>query len=452
MIKEQQTPPHNTDAEMYLLGSLLSGEDQVLDEIHGAIDANDFYKPAHQKIFGAILKLEEKNESIDSLTVSNLLEKTNDLESIGGATYLAELIGFSPSDIGIQSCTRIIKEKSLLRSIIRTSLQFMKKAQAQEFENIDVLLDNMESEIFKIAQKDNSQNLTQINSLVKDSIKQIEDFHNNDLDITGLSTSFEELDTLTSGFQPGELIIIAARPSMGKTALSLNIALRCSLQGKKVAFFSIEMAKEQLIMRLIATLTRIRLNSLKIGNISQQDWDVLLQGASQLSEAQFFIDDSSYISPFDIRSKVRKLKAKHGLDLVVVDYIQLMSMKKNMDSREREVSEISRLLKSISKELSVPVVALSQLNRGVESRSNRRPLLSDLRESGSIEQDADVIIMLYRDEYYNPNSTQKGKIELIVGKQRNGPTGTVRLRWIPEYNLFENDVVTDFSPMPDLPG
>lgn len=444
-------PPHNLDAEMYTLGLLLSGQQEVLSEIYGQLNKEDFYKPSHQKIFAAVTALEEKGEAIDTLTVSNLLKKTNELESVGGTPYLAELIGFSPSNVSIQSCASIIKEKSILRAVVKVAQQSIRKAQAEDFENIDVFLDNFESEIFKIAQKDSSKDLTHIKNLVSSSLKYIEDSHKNDLDITGLSTSFEELDLITSGFQPGELIIIAARPSMGKTALSLNIALNSALKGKRVAFFSLEMAKEQLMIRLLSSLTHIRLSNLKIGNITQGEWDSLFEGASKLSEASFFIDDSSYVSPFDIRSRVRKLKAQHNLDLVVVDYIQLMSMKKPMDSREREVSEISRLLKSISKELSIPVVALSQLNRGVEARTNRRPLLSDLRESGSIEQDADVIIMLYRDEYYNPNSTQKGKIELIIGKQRNGPTGTVKLKWIPECNLFENDIVTDMSPMPDHP-
>lgn len=448
---KEQASPHNLDAEMYLLGTLLSGEERAWNEIYGYLTADDFYKPAHRKIFSVIIRLEETSEPIDVLTVSNCLEKSNDLETIGGSTYLAELISFSPSGISIQSCARIIKEKSLLRSVIKTSNNFIKQAQGQEFENVDMFLDSLEADIFKISQKETNQNLVPINQLVSAGMDQIENAHKNKLDITGLSTSFEELDNITSGFQPGELIIIASRPSMGKTALSLNIALRSALTGKKVAFFSVEMVKEQLILRLLSSLTRIRLSSLKVGNIPQQDWDILMQGAGKLSETQFFIDDSTYVSPFDIRSRLRRLKAKHGLDLVIVDYIQLMSMKKSMDSREREVSEISRLLKSISKELSIPVIALSQLNRGVESRTNRRPLLSDLRESGSIEQDADVIIMLYRDEYYNPNSTQKGKIELIINKQRNGPTGTVHLRWLPEYNLFENNIVSDLSPMPDHP-
>ncbi len=442
--------PHHLDAEMSVLGSLLTGDAKVWDEIYEHLTAEDFYKPAHSYIFSAAQKLEAKGEPIDSLTVSDELEKTGHLEKAGGTAYLGELMGYMPSQVGISSCARIIREKSLLRSVIRQSQKFIEQARTQEFENIDVFLDQIEAEVFKISQEQTEKNLIPINTLVTKGLEHLEGLHEKGLNITGLSTSFEELDNITSGFQPGDFVIIAARPSMGKTALSLNISLQSVLKGKKVAFFSIEMAKEQLLIRLFSLLTQIPLSSLKIGKINK-DWDFLMEGASRLSETQFFIDDSSHVSPFDIRSRARKMKAQHGLDMIVVDYIQLMSMKKQTDSREREVSEISRLLKSIAKELRVPVVALSQLNRGVESRTNRKPLLSDLRESGSIEQDADLIIMLYRDEYYNPNSTQKGKIELIINKQRNGPTGTVVLRWQPEYGRFDNNVLSDFSPLPDHP-
>ena len=447
---EAKRLPHHLDAEMSILGALLTGDNKVWDEIYEHLTAEDFYKPAHTYIFSAAQKLEDKGEVIDSLTVSDELEKTGHLEKAGGTAYLGELMGYMPSQVSITSCARIIKEKSLLRSVIRQSQKFIEKARTQEFENMDVFLDQIEAEVFKISQTQTEQSLVPINALVTKGLEHLEGLHEKGLNITGLSTSFEELDNLTSGFQGGDFIVIAARPSMGKTALSLNISLEAALKGKKVAFFSIEMAKEQLLIRLFSLLTQIPLSSLKIGNISKE-WDFLMEGASRLSETKFFIDDSSHVSPFDIRSRARKMKAQQGLDLIVVDYIQLMSMKKQTDSREREVSEISRLLKSIAKELRVPVVALSQLNRGVENRTNRKPLLSDLRESGSIEQDADLIVMLYRDEYYNQNSSQKGKIELIINKQRNGPTGSVILKWKPEYGRFENNVLTDFSPLPDHP-
>ena len=449
---EDKRLPHHLDAEMSVLGSLLVGDASVWDEIQGVLSAEDFYKPSHSLIFSSAATLEEKGEPIDVMTISDVLEKQGKLEQAGGSAYLAELMNSTPSQISISACAKIIKEKSLLRAVIKKSGEFIHQAQIQNFEDIDSFLDEIESDIFKLSQSYTGQDLSPINQLVTKGLEHLENLHRKNLNITGLSTSFEELDNLTSGFQPGELVIIAARPSMGKTALSLNVALNAAVEEKKkVAFFSIEMAKEQLLIRLFSLITQIRLSSLKIGQINK-DWDRLMDGAARLSEAQIFIDDSSHISPFDIRSKARRLKSKTGLDLIVVDYIQLMSMKKNIDSREREVSEISRLLKSIAKELGVPVIALSQLNRGVENRTNRRPLLSDLRESGSIEQDADVIIMLYRDDYYNTQSTQKGKTELIVSKQRNGPTGTVTLNWRPEFGKFENNIVSDYSPLPDHPA
>ena len=451
MSEKFKTPPYNLDAEMTVLGSLLVGNSKTWDEIHGFLNENDFYKKAHQLIFSIARRLEEKGEPIDAVTVSNALGKNDSLEKAGGDSYLAELISHAPSSVGIASCAKIIKEKSMLRTVIQQSRDFIERAYAQEYEDIDTFLDEMEADIFQLFQQQTRQGLVPINELVKQGLDHLEALHGKKLNITGLSTAFEELDRMTSGFQPGEFIIIAARPSMGKTALSLNMALQAALDGKRVAFFSVEMAQEQLLIRLLSALTHIRLSSLKVGDV-EKDWDRLMDGASQLSEAALFIDDSSHISPFEIRSKARRLKAQGGLDFIIVDYIQLMSMKKPIDSREREVSEMSRLLKSIAKELKVPVVALSQLNRGVENRTNRRPLLADLRESGSIEQDADVILMLYRDEYYNPKTTQKGKTEVIVSKQRNGPTGTVILNWFPEYGLFENNIVADEAPMPDHPS
>ena len=449
---ENKTPPHDLSAEMSLLGALMVGDDQAWGEIYGVLNADDFYKPAHQHIFSAIQSLEEKGEPIDILTVSNVLKKEKLLEKSGDSTYLAELVSYTPSTMSVGACAKIIKEKSLLRAVIQQSTEFIRKAQAQEFEEITGFLDQIEADVFKLSQRQIIQNIFPVNQLVKQSLDHLESLHGKNLNITGLSTSFEELDNITSGFQPGELIVVAARPSMGKTALSLNMAMNSALEGKSVAFFSVEMAKEQIMIRLLSALNQIPLSSLKTGNISENHWDSLMEGASRLSSSKFFIDDSSHISPFEIRSRARRLKAQHGLDFIVVDYIQLMSMKKDMDSREREVSEMCRLLKSIAKELSIPVLALSQLNRGVENRTNRRPLLSDLRESGSIEQDADVIVMLYREEYYNPDTTQKGKTELIISKQRNGPTGTVILNWKPSYGVFENSIrAEDYSPLPEHP-
>ena len=314
---------------------------------------------------------------------------------------------------------------------------------AQNFSKLDTFMDSLEKHLFQLTDSFQTQDMVTINSIIQDNLLQLEELYHKKLSVTGISSSFTELDHLTSGFQAGELTIIAARPSMGKTALSLNMALNASLNGKRVAFFSIEMSKEQVLKRLLSLTGKIPLSNLRTGQMSSEDWDRLVQAASQLSETQFFIDDSSAISPFEIRSRARRLKARHGLDLLIVDYLQLMRLKTPIESREREVSEISKLLKSMAKELSLPVIALSQLNRGVEGRTNRRPLLSDLRESGSIEQDADVIMMLYRDEYYNTNSDKRGEAELILNKQRNGPTGIVNLNWNPIYGVFENSIDID---------
>jgi replicative DNA helicase len=304
-----------------------------------------------------------------------------------------------------------------------------------------------------VAEMSNSQDLIDASQLVKISLERLEFLYANKGDVTGVASGFFDLDKLTSGFQPGELVIVAARPSMGKTAFSLNLAMSAALREKKsVAYFSVEMGKEQLMTRMLASEGMIPLSQLRSGNIDENSWSKLINAAAKLSEAPIFIDDTSAISPFDIRAKARRLKAKGGLDLIIVDYLQLMSMKQKVESREREVSEISKLLKGLARELKIPVIALAQLNRGVEGRSDRRPLLSDLRESGSIEQDADVIMMLYREEYYDRDTPEiKGLAEVIIGKQRNGPTGTVKLRWRPEFGLFENNIESNNHPLPPNP-
>jgi replicative DNA helicase len=318
---------------------------------------------------------------------------------------------------------------------------------------MESFLDGMEAKVFQLAEAKSTAGLVDASQLVKFSMDKIESLYGNKLSVTGVPTGFHELDELTAGLHAGELIIVAARPSMGKTALSLNIATHAALREKKnVAYFSVEMGKEQVMIRMLASTAKIRLSDLRIGKIEDQAWQRLINAAAAISETNLFIDDTSGISPFDIRAKVRRMKAKYGLDLIVIDYLQLMSMKQRFDSREREVSEISKLLKSIAKEMEVPVIALAQLNRGVEGRSDRRPMLSDLRESGSIEQDADVIAMIFREDYYNKDNPEiKGLAEIIVAKQRNGPTDTVKLRWMPEYGIFDNLVKGPDAPMPDTP-
>ena len=449
---EDKVLPCTMEGERFILGALLIGQQRIWDEVMEILSPEDFYKPAHKDIFSCMKKLYQSGQTIDILCISEELKKDDKLESIGGSLYLAELVEESASPVSAEECAHIIREKSILRKVIKLCSEFRQRAISHDFSKLDSFIDSLEKDLFQFTENLTQNQLFPVPDLIKTSLDRLEELHHKKLSITGISTSFTELDHLTSGFQPGELSIIAARPAMGKTAFSLNIALAASLNNKKVAFFSVEMAKEQILMRLLSLSGKIPLSHLRNGQIATQDWDNLILAASKLSETSFFIDDSSFLSPFEIRSRARRLKARHGLDLLIVDYLQLMGLKEPMESREREVSEISKLLKSIAKELQIPVLALSQLNRGVEGRTNRRPLLSDLRESGSIEQDADAIMMIYRDDYYNSNSDKKGQVEIILNKQRNGPTGTVNLKWDPRFGLFENYIpITEENPPPPLP-
>ena len=449
---ENRLPPQNIDAEKSILGGLML-EQEAWDEVSEILVEDDFYKPAHKKVFAAVRELHRREMPSDLVTVSNLLMERGELESIGGAAYLAETIDQTPSTANINSYAKIVQEKSLLRKVIQSSQEFVDKAYTAEFESLDAFLDAMEAKVFQLAENKTTSGLTDPGELVKVSLEKIESLYASQMMVTGVPSGFNDLDELTAGFHPGELIIIAARPSMGKTAFSLNIAVHAALrEKKKVAYFSVEMGKEQVMVRALASAAKIRLGDLRVGKIDDQAWPRLINTAAAVSETGLFIDDTSGISPFEIRAKVRRMKAKHGLDMIMIDYLQLMAMKQRYENREREVSEISKLLKSIAKELQVPVIALAQLNRGVEGRSDRRPMLSDLRESGSIEQDADVIMMIYREDYYDRDNPEiKGVAEIIVGKQRNGPVDTVKLRWIPEYGIFENLIKGPDAPMPDSP-
>lgn len=449
---ENRLPPQNLEAEKSILGGLMLDQ-EAWDEVSELIVEEDFYKPSHRKIYSAIRELHRREMPADLLTVSNLLMERGELESVGGAAALAEMSELTPSTANIASYAKIVHEKSLLRKVIQAGQEFVDKSYAQEFESMDSFLDTLEAKIFQLAENKVANGLTDASELVKLSLEKIESLYASQMMVTGVASGFSELDDLTAGFHPGELTILAARPSMGKTALSLNIALHAALnEKKKVAYFSVEMGKEQVMVRMLASTSKIRLSDLRVGKIDDRAWPRLINTAASLSETGLFIDDTSGISPFEIRAKARRMKAQHGLDMIMIDYLQLMSMKNRMESREREVSEISKLLKSIAKELQVPVIALAQLNRGVEGRSDRRPMLSDLRESGSIEQDADVIMMIYREDYYDRDNPEiKGVAEVIIGKQRNGPTDTVKLKWVPDYGLFENLVRGPESPMPSGP-
>jgi replicative DNA helicase len=445
-------PPQNIEAETSVLGGLMLVQ-SAWDEVADQVNEEDFYKPAHRKIFSAIRELNRRSQPTDLITVSNLLMEKKELELVGGPSYLAEMIDQTPSTANIAAYAKIIQEKSLLRKMIAVNQELIDTAFAQDFEDVESFLDTVEAKVFAIAERRSMQGLVDASELVKSGLERIELLYSKNIEVTGISSGFAELDDLTAGFQPGELTIIAARPSMGKTAFSLNIAQHAALREKKtVAYFSVEMGKEQVMVRMLASEARISLGDLRVGHISDKAWPRLISTAAGMSEASLFIDDTSGISPFEIRAKARRLKAKHGLDMIVVDYLQLMSLKQRVESREREVSEISKMLKAIAKELRVPVLALAQLNRGVEGRSDRRPMLSDLRESGSIEQDADIIMMIYREDYYDrDNPDIKGLAEIIIGKQRNGPTGTVKLRWEPNYGLFLNNIEGASGPTPPPP-
>ena len=443
-------PPQNIEAEQSILGGLLL-EASAFDQVADLLQEDDFYKPAHQIVYRSIKELHAKSERPDLLTISNLLETKRELDSIGGSSYLASLLEKTISAANILSYCRIVREKSLLRKLISTSARFIDKAYSGDYQDIEVFLDQSESELFKVSESNNQTGLVGSMEIVKTSIERIEELYKRKAEITGLSTGFTELDKMTAGLHGGELTIFAARPSMGKTAFSLNIAGHASVKMKKtVAYFSLEMGKEAVMTRMLSAEAKVSMQELRSGKIQDSSWPRLINAAGLLSEAPLFIDDTPGISPFEIRARCRRLKAQHGLDLIVIDYLQLMDLKQRVESRERAVAEISKALKTIAKEMNVPVIALAQLNRGVEGRSDRRPMLSDLRESGSIEQDADVIGLLYRDDYYDKEDTDKqGHAEVIIGKQRNGPTGTVKLRFDGKFNRFRDaDADGGISPLP----
>ncbi|KHD86976.1 MAG: DNA helicase [Bdellovibrio sp. ArHS] len=432
-------PPQNIEAEQSILGGLMLDR-EALDQVGDILVAEDFYKPGHQKIFNAIKDLHSKNQPVDIITVTNTLQGEGTMEMAGGPEYLISLLDKTISAANITTHAKIVKDKATLRKLIQVNSSLIERAYDQDFADVESFVDQAESEIFKVGEAKTNTGLVGSMEIVRSSIKKLEELYKNQVEVTGLATGFKRLDEMTAGLHPGEMTIIAARPSMGKTAFSLNIAQHVALKLKKtVAYFSLEMGKESMMMRMLAAEAKVGLGSLRNGRVSDSEWPRLIHAASLLSEASIFIDDTPGVSPFEIRSKARRLKAEHGLDLIMIDYLQLMSMKQKMSSREQEVAEISKSLKAIAKELQIPVIALAQLNRGVEGRTEKKPMLSDLRESGSIEQDADVIMMLYRDDYYDKeNPDKQGHAEVIVGKQRNGATGPVKMRFDAQYNRFRD--------------
>jgi len=438
-LSAHRVPPQNLEAERSVLGGMLL-DNQAIHQVLETLDGDDFYSSGHKRIFQSIIDLTEKNEPADLITLSSLLKDRSQLDAVGGAAYVGSLVDAVPSAANISYYSKIVKEKSILRKLISATTGILSRTY-EDATDIDGIIDEAEYAIFQISENKVRQSFSPIREIIKDSFRTIERLFEKKSLITGVSTGFEELDRMTSGFQRSDLIIIAGRPSMGKTAFALNIAQHASIEmDVPVAVFSLEMSKEQLAMRMLSSEARVDAQRLRKGFLGETDWPRLTTAAGALSEAKLFIDDTAAITVLEMKAKARRLKAERGLGLVVLDYLQLMRGRDQSPSREQEISEISRSLKALAKELSVPVVALSQLNRQVEARSDRRPQMADLRESGAIEQDADVILFIYRDEVYNrsDDNPEKGIAEIIIGKQRNGPTGKIKLAFLKEFTRFEN--------------
>ncbi|EKD51085.1 MAG: hypothetical protein ACD_62C00350G0013 [uncultured bacterium] len=430
-------PPQNLEAEQAVLASILI-DNHALNICLEHIVPDDFYKEAHKIIFRGMLELNEKNEPTDLVTINALLEKKGELDQIGGSAYLSHIVDLIPTAANVASYAKVVREKSILRNLINAGTDIVTECY-QSDHDVNDLLDRAENRIFSLSEKKVSKGFSPVKDIVKDTYKQIEHLFEHKGHITGLATGFRELDNLTAGFQKSDLIIVAGRPSMGKTAFAMNVVENaCRLNNAKVAVYSLEMSKESLMMRLLTSHARIDASRVRTGNLEEADWPKLLAAAEDLSNYGIYIDDQPAQSTLEVRAKARHLsKTVGGLDLILIDYLQLMQASGNHQSREQEISEISRSLKALAKDLHVPVVAISQLNRSLESRQNKRPMMSDLRESGAIEQDADLIAFVYRDEVYNPDSPDKGIAEVIVGKQRNGAIGTTRLAFINKYVRFE---------------
>jgi replicative DNA helicase len=441
----EKLPPQNLEAEQSVLGAVLL-ENSALLKCLDVVTPEDFYRESHRRMFRAMLELFDKSEAIDLVTLSEHLTRKNELEAVGGASYLSSVAGQVPTAANVLYHSKIIKEKSILRNLLRSSTDIASRVYEESAE-ADELLDFAERSIFEISERRVKAAFSPLRDVVKDSFSMIEQLYDKKEAITGVPSGFTDLDDLTTGFQKGDLVVIGGRPSMGKTAFSLNVAQKVGVELKEpVAIFSLEMSTRQLALRMLCSEGMVDSNKVRKGFVGKQDWHKLTSAAGRLVEAPIFIDDSSDINVLEMRAKARRLKMEHGLSLVVVDYLQLMRGRMSFERREQEISDISRSLKALAKELDIPVVALSQLNRSVEMRTDKRPSLADLRESGAIEQDADVILFLYRDEVYDrENEDKKGKAEVIVAKQRNGPTGVVRLSFQGYCTRFTS-AASDYYP------
>lgn len=433
-----RVPPQNIEAEQAVLGAILL-EGDALITVMERIAAADFYKAAHQRIFEAMVEVSEEQEPVDLVTVTARLQDKKQIEEVGGVSYLSQLANAVPTAANVDYYAQIVEEKSLLRRLIRTATQIVSDGYAST-DDIGDMLSDAEHRILEIANRRSDSGFVPIRDVLMDVFERVEFLHQNKGGITGIPSGFEELDKMTSGFQKNDLIIVAARPSVGKTAFALNVAQNVGVRAKEtVAIFSLEMSAAQLVQRIICAEANVDAGRMRTGFLEESDWHKMTMAISALSTAEIYIDDSPMLTVADIRAKCRRLKKEKGLGLVIIDYLQLIQGRgKASENRQQEVSEISRSLKAIARELEVPVIALSQLSRGVEQRQDKRPMMSDLRDSGSIEQDADIVAFLYRDDYYDKESEKQNIIEIIIAKQRNGPVGTVELVFLKNYNKFVN--------------
>ncbi|MFA7618568.1 MAG: replicative DNA helicase [Thiohalomonadaceae bacterium] len=438
-----KVPPHSIEAEQSVLGGLML-DNGAWDRVADLVNEKDFYRRDHALIFGAIRSLAEQNSPFDVVTLAEWLDKRGELDGVGGIAYLGALASNTPSAANIKHYAAIVRERSVLRQLIGVANTIADSAFSPEGRKVEQLLDEAEKAVYEIADQGarSRTGFTSIKDLLVKAVDKIETLFEQDNPITGIPTGYTDFDEKTSGLQPSDLIIIAGRPSMGKTTFAMNLAENAAIKVRKpVAVFSMEMPGEQLAMRLISSLGRINQHSLRTGKLDDDDWPRLTSAVQLLAEVPLYVDDTPALTPTELRARARRLarEHEHGLGLIVIDYLQLMQVVgSGKENRTAEISEISRSLKALAKELNVPVIALSQLNRSLEQRPNKRPVMSDLRESGAIEQDADVIVFIYRDEVYNEDSPDKGVAEIIIGKQRNGPIGTVRLTFLGQYTRFEN--------------
>ena len=433
----EKLPPQNLEAEMAVLGSMLIDEEAIAQAIE-ILSPELFYKDSHRRIYNCILGLFNQNKAIDIITICEELKKQNILDKVEGPSYIASLVNTVPTAANIQHYAHIVREKATLRALISNSTRIISDAYTAEG-NTDVVLDDAERLIFEIRDQRKSGQVVPLKEIIKDSIEAIDKLYQRKVHVTGIASGYTDFDIKTAGLQPSDLIIVAGRPSMGKSALALGMVEYAAVIEKvPTAFFSLEMSKEQMVQRLLCSHARVDAHKVRTGFLSLSDWPKLTAAAGKLSEAPIFIDDTPSISAMELRAKARRLKSQYDIKMIVLDYLQLMRGSNKIENRQQEISDISRSLKALARELNVPVIAISQLSRAVESRTDHKPQLSDLRESGAIEQDADLICFIYRDEVYNKETDDKGIAEIIIGKQRNGPLGAANATFIHEYAGFEN--------------